>query len=100
MRKLDFTTYFSTNIGENAKIIFFLENVPRQAKKWPRIRQWQIVTYMRKLITFREPRGLIQMYVIAAVLGQNYCFSSYLNASKIGSELWVYRQITKQEIVE
>ena len=28
-------------------------------------------------------------------LGQNYCFSSYLNASKIGSELWVYRQITK-----
>ena len=67
MRKLDFTTYFSTNIDENAKIIFFLENVPRQAKKWPRIRQWQIVTHMRKLITFREPRGLIQMYVIAAV---------------------------------
>ena len=67
MRKLDFTTYFSTNIGENAKIIFFLENVPRQAKKWPPIRQWQIVTHMEKLITFREPHGLIQMYVIAAV---------------------------------
>ena len=80
-------------------VVFLVGNYVCPLKKLNRILQKNRFTIINSRSNFSCLKRDIIFWFSSAKLwdksGQNYDFSSYLKGFKIGSKLWVYRQITK-----